>query len=29
MYEKQVRMFEWGYMINEAENGAKNEKQIT
>ena len=29
MYKKQVRLFKWGYIINDNENEAKNEKQIT
>ena len=29
MYKKQVCLFKRGYMINENENEAKNEKQIT
>ena len=28
MYEKQVRLFKWGYMINDNESEAGNEKQI-
>ena len=29
MYKKQVRLFKWGYTINDDENDAKNEKYIT
>ena len=29
MYEKQVRLFKRGYMINGNKNEAENEKQIT
>ena len=25
MYEKQVRLFKWGYMINDNENEAEND----
>ena len=28
MYQKQARLFERGYMMNENENEAENEKQI-
>ena len=28
MYKKQVRLFKWGYMINNNENDTENEKQI-
>ena len=27
MYKKQVRLFKWGYMINDNENEAENEKK--
>ena len=26
MYKKQVRLFKWGYMINDNKNDAENEK---
>ena len=26
MHKKQVRLFKWGYMINDNENEAENEK---
>ena len=29
MCKKQVRLFLWQYMINDIENEAENEKQIT
>ena len=29
MYKNQIRLFEWGYMINDNENKIENEKQIT
>ena len=29
MCKKQVHLFKWGHMINDNENDAENEKQIT
>ena len=29
IYLKQVRLFKWGYVINDSENEAGNEKQVT
>ena len=29
MYKNQIRLFEWGYMINDNENKIENEKYIT
>ena len=29
MYQKELRLFKWGYMINDNENEAEDEKWIT